>query len=150
MSDTESDSSGLRIHLNQCEAASNSSAAMTPRIIKEKERKSYMSAEKINGEIDFTSSITMKPAKLSPDQYDRIREITELRRKEHLEQSESHMNAQSRVSNFEYCINVETPVKMSHYQTHNDDSPAYFESAMLDSDRQYRQQQIIERLENLL
>lgn len=147
MSDSDSVSSnGLKLTLNQCEMASNSSSAMTPRILKEQERKDHLEKMIMNPEIDFSSRVTMKPAKLSPDRYEWIRELTSQRRKEQLELSSECTDPYApKVSDYDCCINVETPLKMGNYQTHDVDSPAYFEN-----EKMYRQQEIIERLENLL
>ena len=128
-SDCSSQSSGLKITLNQCEMASNSSSAMTPRIIKEQERKQIESGMKINSEIDFTTTMKNK-TRLSPEQITRIREITDQRRKD---------------IELEYSNN-----SFSQYPSENAESTAFFEPGILDSDRDSRKEQIIERLENLL
>lgn len=127
-SDTESETSGLRITLKQCDLASNSSTAMTPRILKEQDRKAHETPVKINAEVDFTSSFMNRSQRLSPEQYDRIKEITSQRRREHLEQ-EIHLE-----------------------DSHNDDLETCngLRSGVIDYEMQCKKQQIFERLENLL
>jgi hypothetical protein len=81
--------------------------------------------DKINGELDFTTS--MYQNKLSSEQIQRIREITDSRKKE-----------------------IEaTPQEKRDYPDINE-CEKYIETNILDSDRTERRRQIIERLENLL
>lgn len=125
-SDSESNGYSLKIELRQCEYASNTSSAMTPRIIMEQERKKFEVTNKVNAEIDFTGSFSN--SRLSPEQISRIRVLT----KERLKETPQKFNDS----------------EVLHYSMM--ESRGHLDSFALDSDRAARRRQIIERLEHLL
>lgn len=124
-SESDSESCSLRIELKMWDAASNSSSAMTPRIMMEQEKQEIFGEIRINGEIDFSAS--MCRSRLSPEQIERVKEITNYRRKE-IEATPEAINVISKLI----------------------DTEKYQESSIIDFDRDERRKQIIERLENLL
>lgn len=56
-SESDSESCSLKIELKMCDVASNSSSAMTPRIMMEQEKQEVFGKFRINGEIDFSASM---------------------------------------------------------------------------------------------
>lgn len=125
-SDSESNDYSLKIELRQCEYASNTSSAMTPRIVMEQERKKLEGNTKINSEIDFTGSFAN--SRLSPEQINRIKVLT----KERIRDTPQKFN-DSEVLHYSMMESIDR-----------------FDSFALDSDRAARRRQIIERLEHLL
>jgi hypothetical protein len=108
-----------------CETTSNSSLAMTPRIMMNNEVVGNYGEDRINGELDFTQS--MHQNRLSPEQIERVREITNSRKKE-----------------------IEATPQENRDAPNINECEKYIETNILDSDRTERRRQIIERLENLL
>lgn len=84
---------GLRLELVPWDTASNSSSAMTPRILMQQESKGW-----ITKEMDFTEvSEVFTSTKLSKEQIDRVREITRQRKLE-LERKENNRYAEIELS----------------------------------------------------
>ena len=85
--------------------ASNSSAAMTPRIMMEKEMKQLMTPPKVKKEINFTES--MLQTRLSPEQIDIVNQLKSSRKKE-IEENKHYEYNNGKLEELENDINSQT------------------------------------------
>lgn len=122
-SESEPDSARLQLEIKMCDLASDSSSAMTPRILLEQELKK-LDVAKVYREVEFSDYVAS--VKLSPQQVARAKELTNQRLRE-LEQTPENRTKINRTINY-----------------------SYLDRDILDSDRAARRREIIERLENLV
>lgn len=141
---SETDSEyGLKLELKECEYASNSSSAMTPRIEKESERFRENGEVSINPEIDFTQSYNK--VKLSPEQISRVKELTSMRKLEHMNRNMAEDLFSSKTQCWQQMREEDERI-----MTYTIDKYSSYAEDIVESDRESRKRQIIERLESLL